>query len=92
MLPQMAVEAPRVATYNFPNTFWPHQYNPGRTVVEERIERERGDGLRERGYKLDVLPDFSRQLGSVCCIVKDPKEGLLLGGADARRASSAAGW
>lgn len=92
MLPQMAVEAPRAATYNFPNTFWPHQYNPGRTVVEERIEREGGDRLRERGYKLDVLPDFSRQLGSVCCIVKDPKEGLLLGGADARRASSAAGW
>ncbi|MBT3351481.1 MAG: gamma-glutamyltransferase family protein [Nitrospinaceae bacterium] len=92
MLPQMAVEAPRVATYNFPNTFWPHQYNPGRTVVEERIEREGGQGLRERGYKLDVLPDYSRQLGSVCCIVKDPKEGVLLGGADARRASSAAGW
>lgn len=92
MLPQIAVEAPRVATYNFPNSFWPHQYNPGRTVVEEHIAQEGGEALRERGYELDVLPDFSRQLGSVCCIVKDPKEGLLLGGADARRASSAAGW
>ena len=25
MPPQMAVEAPRAATYNFPNSFWPHR-------------------------------------------------------------------
>jgi gamma-glutamyltranspeptidase/glutathione hydrolase len=92
MLPQVAVEAQRIATYNFPNSFWPHTYNPGRLIIEERIGRESGDLLKERGYKPEELPDYSRQLGSVCCIVRDPKEGVLLGGADARRASCAAGW
>ena len=36
MPPQMAVEAPRAATYNFPNSFWPHAYEP------EARERRRG--------------------------------------------------
>ncbi len=92
MLPQVAVEAQRIATYNFPNSFWPHTYNPGRLIIEDRIGRESGDILKERGYKPEELPDYSRQLGSVCCIVRDPKEGVLLGGADARGASCAAGW
>ncbi len=92
MLPQVAVEAPRVTSYNFPNSFWPHAYNPGRTIAEERICRESGEALRGRGYKLEEVPDFARMLGSVCCIVRDPESGVLMGGADARRASHAAGW
>jgi gamma-glutamyltranspeptidase/glutathione hydrolase len=92
MLPQMAVEAPRAASQNFPNSFWPHRYDPGRVVAEERICRESGDALGGRGYFLDEVPDYSRALGSVCCIVRDTQSGVLLGGADARRASSAGGW
>ncbi|MEE9257191.1 MAG: gamma-glutamyltransferase, partial [bacterium] len=92
MLPQMAVEVPRAASRNFPNSFWPHAYVPGQAVAESRICRESGGALRERGYLLDELPAYSRSLGGVCCIVRDEKEGVLLGGADARRASSAGGW
>ncbi|MBI3127037.1 MAG: gamma-glutamyltransferase [Candidatus Tectomicrobia bacterium] len=92
MAPQMAVEAPRGATFNFPNSFWPHEYKPGRAVVEQSIEREAGAELRERGYKLDTWPDFGWRPGSVCCILRDPKTGFLLGGADPRRESYAAGW
>ena len=92
MLPQAAVEAPRISSYNFPNSFWPHAYNPGRTIAEARICRESGGALRERGYTLDEVPDFARTLGSVCCIVRDPDTGVLMGGADARRSSHAAGW
>ncbi|MFP6868806.1 MAG: gamma-glutamyltransferase [Nitrospinota bacterium] len=92
ILPQIAVEAPRAASMNFPNSFWPHRYDPGRTFAEARICRESGDAMRGRGYRLEEVPDYSRSLGSVCCIVRDPKSGILLGGADARRASSAGGW
>ncbi len=92
MLPQVAVEAPRISSYNFPNSFWPHVYNPGRTIAEARICRESGEALRDRGYKLEEVPDFARTLGSVCCIVRDSKTGVLMGGADARRSSHAEGW
>jgi gamma-glutamyltranspeptidase/glutathione hydrolase len=92
ILPQIAVEAPRAASMNFPNSFWPHRYDPGRTFAEARICRESGDAMRGRGYRLEEVPDYSRSLGSVCCIVRDPESGILLGGADARRASSAGGW
>ncbi|MBI2177071.1 MAG: gamma-glutamyltransferase [Candidatus Tectomicrobia bacterium] len=92
MAPQMATEAPRGATFNFPNSFWPHEYKPGRAVVEQSIEREAGAELRARGYKLDAWPDYGWRPGGVCCILRDPKTGLLLGGADPRRESYAAGW
>jgi gamma-glutamyltranspeptidase/glutathione hydrolase len=92
MLPQVAIEAPRITSFNFPNSFWPHTYNPGRTIAESGIYRDVGDDLRALGYSLEETPDFGRLLGSVCCIVRDSKNGVLLGGADARRASHAAGW
>ena len=92
MLPQMAVEAPRFATYNFPNSFWPHEYKPGRTLIEERLLADIGGALRERGYMPEGWKDYFWRVGSVCCIVKDAKKGILLAGADPRRESYAAGW
>jgi len=92
MPPQMAVEAPRAAVYNFPNSFWPHQYTPGRAMAEERILRDAGGALGEMGYKMGTWPDFHWPAGSVCSIVKDPATGCLLAGADPRRESYAAGW
>ena len=40
MDPQAAIEAPRFAPWNFPNSFWPHSYLPGRLDVEGRIRFE----------------------------------------------------
>src|SRR5204862_3895155 len=36
MNPQQAVEAPRFATYSFPDSFEPHSYSPGVLYVENR--------------------------------------------------------
>ena len=38
MDPQKAIEEPRFATWNFPNSFWPHTYFPGRLDLEGRID------------------------------------------------------
>ena len=37
MDPQAAVEAPRFATYSFPDSFEPHSIQPGRLVLEARL-------------------------------------------------------
>ena len=92
MMPQMAVEAPRAATYNFPNSFWPHDYEPASARAEARLLSDVGPALSEMGYKMGSWPDFGWPPGSVCAIVKDPETGFLLGGADPRRESYAAGW
>lgn len=92
MLPQMAIEAPRAATANFPNSFWPHAYEPGSARAEARLLNDAGGALAEMGYKMGSWPDFSWPPGSVCAIVKDPDTGFLLGGADPRRESYAVGW
>ena len=92
MPPQMAVEAARAATYNFPNSFWPHAYAPASARAEERLFREVGGALTEMGYAMDAWPDFHWPAGSVCAIVRDPATGYLQGAADPRRESYAAGW
>ena len=92
MLPQMAIEAPRAATANFPNSFWPHAYEPGSARAEARLLSDTGPALTGMGYKMGSWPDFSWPPGSVCAIVKDPETGFLLAGADPRRESYAAGW
>ena len=37
MDPQQAVEAPRFASYSFPDSFEPHSYSPGLLYVEDRV-------------------------------------------------------
>ncbi len=37
MNPQQAVEAPRFASYSFPDSFEPHSYSPGLLYVENRV-------------------------------------------------------
>ena len=92
MQPQMAVEAPRAATYNFPNSFWPHDYEPASARAEARLLKDVGGALSGMGYRMGSWPDFHWPAGSACTIVKDPETGYLLGGADPRRESYAAGW
>ena len=40
MDPQSAIEAPRVITHSFPNSFWPHITREGVVTVETRIAEE----------------------------------------------------
>ena len=86
MRPQQAIEAPRVTTWNFPNSFWPHTYLPGRLRVEGRISSETCAELQRRGHDIEVLPGMSQTYSSsVSAITVDHENGVLMGGADPRR-------
>jgi gamma-glutamyltranspeptidase / glutathione hydrolase len=89
---QAAVSAPRFATYSFPNSFEPHDYLPGRIMVESRIPKKTTEALAALGHDAQPWPDWSWHAGSVCAVMLDKKTGVLAGGADPRRSSYAVGW
>jgi len=92
MDPQAAIEQPRVASYNYPGTGEPHPYLPGAVRAEGRIADATLDALRGLGYAVERWPDFVGTAGAPCAIQVDRELGLLIGGADPRRMSYAAGW
>jgi gamma-glutamyltranspeptidase/glutathione hydrolase len=92
MSSQEAVEAPRFATYSLPDSFWPHDYDPGKLKIEAALERTMG-WLIEHGHRAEVLLDDDVYLmGGMCVIVRDPATGVLSAGADPRRECYAAAW
>ncbi len=91
MLPQRAVEAPRVATRSFPDSFWPHPDFPGRLDCEVGIAAETRAALAALGHGVEERPDRDWRSGAVCAIVVGA-DGTLMGGADPRRGAQAIGW
>jgi gamma-glutamyltranspeptidase/glutathione hydrolase len=89
---QQAIEQPRFGTFNYPESFWPHTYRPGRLNLEARIPREVGDDLASRGHDVEWWPEWTRIAGNVCAIIIDHERGTLAAGADARAEAYAAGW
>lgn len=92
MDPQQAVEAPRFATYSFPDSFEPHGYQPGRLTIENRIPQATGEAMRQLGHDVQWWPDFVWRAGAMCLIHADPDTGLKTAGADPRRPSYALAW
>jgi gamma-glutamyltranspeptidase/glutathione hydrolase len=92
MDPQAAVEAPRFASYSFPDSFEPHPYYPGRLNLEARMEGRTGDALTALGHSVEWWPKRDWRAGGVCLIVIDPASGVLQGAADSRRPCYALGW
>jgi gamma-glutamyltranspeptidase/glutathione hydrolase len=88
---QAAVEAPRVFSRSFVDSFEPHEEDPGRLCVEEGIEPAVAEELQERGHAVTVMPFHSWRAGAVCLIDRRP-DGRLFAGADPRRTSYAVGW
>ena len=91
MDPQAAVDAPRFVSWNYPNSFWPHAYLPGRLILDARIPAEVVSELVRRGH--DNSTDNLRSTGSgdVCVVLKDPDSGVLKGAADHRSDSYVVG-
>ncbi len=92
MNPQQAVEAPRFATYSFPDSFEPHGSQPAKVMLESRIGETVARALDSCGHDVDRWPDWTWRAGSVCMIRKDLETGIHTGGADARRPAYAVGW
>ena len=89
---QSAIEAPRFVTRNFPDSFEPHAYYPGRLDLEAPIDRETGKALAAKGHNVNWLEEFSLRTSGVCAVVADTADGRLYGGADPRRTGRAMGW
>jgi gamma-glutamyltranspeptidase/glutathione hydrolase len=83
---QEAIEAPRVASRSFPDSFWPHTYSPGRLEIERRIAKDTRDALAGLGHEIGEWPEWEWRAGSVCA-VKVGADGTRWGGADPRRGS-----
>lgn len=92
MDPQQAIEAPRLMTESFPNSFWPHVYHPGKLLVENRIGEDVRADLASRGHTVHVWPAYARAASSLCAIQLDPDTGALMAGADPRRENYALAW
>ena len=92
MNPQQAIEAPRFATYSFPDSFEPHGNQPAKVKLESRHEEATATTLASYGHDVDWWPDWTWRAGSVCMIRKDMQTGTHTGGADPRRPAYAVGW
>jgi gamma-glutamyltranspeptidase/glutathione hydrolase len=88
---QEAIEAPRVSTWSFPNSFYPHAYHPGLVGVEGRFDQETVAELERRGHQIEVWNDWTPRMGSMSAIEIDRERGALFAGADLRRDSYAMG-
>ncbi len=82
---QEAIEAPRFASWSFPNSFAPHSHFPGRLDVEGRVPETVLADLRHRGHKITELPPFARAAAAVDAILYERPTGFFRAGADPRQ-------
>jgi gamma-glutamyltranspeptidase/glutathione hydrolase len=92
MDPQSACEAPRFASYSWPESTLPHTYLPGVLRVERDIGSATGEALAALGHRVEWWPERKYAAGSVTTILSDLHRGLKWAGADPRRTAYAIGW
>jgi gamma-glutamyltranspeptidase / glutathione hydrolase len=85
---QQAVEAPRVASRSFPDSFWPHPMSPGKVEAERRLPAETRAALAAMGHDVSEWPEWEWRAGAVCAVKVGP-DGTRWTGADPRRGSHA---
>ncbi|MGB9661371.1 MAG: gamma-glutamyltransferase [Moorellaceae bacterium] len=83
---QEAIEAPRWIHGSILGDSSPCLY------LENRFDPKVIEGLRQRGHKVELLPDWSSEAGHAQGIVIDHSRGVLMGGADPRGDGYALGW
>jgi len=88
---QQAIEAPRIMTYNYPASFAPHQYYPGRVDAETRIGSTAIEGLRELGHRVRAPREWIAAMSAMHAVAINPANGIRLGAADPRRPGAAVG-
>lgn len=95
MLPQQAVEAPRLATFAFPGAFYPNVQVARRVNVEAGVPEDVRAELAARGHDVFVWPEYEFDAGGVsvvCDFYPPSREGrVLVAGADPRRSNYAWG-
>ncbi|HEY2937706.1 MAG TPA: gamma-glutamyltransferase [Gaiellaceae bacterium] len=95
MTPQQAVEAPRFASFSFPDSFYPHVEVDRRLSVEARIPAATRDVLAARGHEVHLWPEWEFDAGAVALALDlEPPTAdgrILAAGADPRRVGYAIG-
>jgi gamma-glutamyltranspeptidase/glutathione hydrolase len=86
---QEAVNAPRFATWSFPNSFAPFDYLPARLSLEARFGDDVIGELERRGHRIQRWPAFTRDAAAVEAILLDRGSGFLHAAADPRQPASA---
>jgi len=79
-----AFEWPRIQTFHFLSSFWPHRIDLNRLDVEAGIPDEVVQALRSRGHNVRAVPAVSIS-GCATAVMIDPRTGNRLAGADPRR-------
>jgi gamma-glutamyltranspeptidase/glutathione hydrolase len=88
---QEAIEAPRVTSWNFPVSFAPNEYHPGRVDAEGRLPRSTLETLAGMGHRVGLVSDWSPSMGTVYAVANTPS-GSLLATVDPRDDGAAVGW
>ena len=91
MDPQAAIEAPRVYSQSFPNSFAPHTYQPGNLRIEAGIDAATVDALAAKGHAVERWPDAEWSRTGMCAVLSDQETGVKIGAADPRRTCYALG-
>jgi gamma-glutamyltranspeptidase/glutathione hydrolase len=79
---QEAIDAPMFHSSHFPSSFYPHESHPGQLHVENRLDADTLQQLRDRGH--DLVLDGPWSLGRLAVAGKDPKTGQLMAAANPR--------
>jgi gamma-glutamyltranspeptidase/glutathione hydrolase len=79
---QEAIDAPNFHTEHFPSSFYPRSAEPGKVVVEDRLDPDVVVGLRARGHNLDIVDGWS--LGRLSAVSRNARDGSLRGAANSR--------
>ncbi len=87
---QAAIERPRAISLNFPSSFAPFTYFPGRVDLEGRIPAGVGDDLARLGHEINECEAYSGRVSAVHAVAINRSNGVLLAGADPR--SEGAAW
>lgn len=92
MSPQEAVEAPRLATFSFPNSFDPHAMEAGLVRAEARLPDATLDALLALGHRVERWPAWIAASGAVCAIRMEGDGRGMQAAADPRRLANAIAW
>jgi gamma-glutamyltranspeptidase/glutathione hydrolase len=90
MDPQQAVEAPRITSWNFPNSFAPHEYYAARVDAESRIPHETLQALAAMGHRVCIADAWSAWAGTVYLAIRGTAS--LAAAVDPREDGAAVGW
>ncbi|MEV6554445.1 gamma-glutamyltransferase [Nocardia sp. NPDC051756] len=79
---QAAIDAPNWHNSSFPSSFYPRDMEPGRVVVESRMDESVIEDLLGRGHDVTVGGAWSE--GRLCAVARDPESGVLSAAANPR--------